>query len=94
MEKNKIIEYKDQLIQHVDPIYEDPEPEGFLDFRAHFYAPQKHFMGALFPTYWFNLSAIIIMTLILYAALYYGALYKLLNLPQKVNIKKLFFRKS
>jgi len=92
MEKNKIIEYEDKLIQHVDPVYNDPEPRNFLDFRTHFYAPRKYFMGTFFSTYWFNLSAIIVMTLILYITLYYGALYKLLNLPHEV--KKLFFRKS
>ena len=92
LEKNKIIEYKDKLIQHVDPVYQDPEPDHFLDFRSHFYAPRKYFMGVFIPTYWFNLGAIFVMTLILYVTLYYGALYKLLNLPQQV--KKIFFRKS
>jgi len=92
LEKNKIIEYKDKLIQHVDPVYQDPEPDHFLDFRSHFYAPRKYFMGTFIPTYWFNLGAIFVMTLILYITLYYGALYKLLNLPEQV--KKIFFRKS
>jgi len=92
LEKNKIIEYKDKLIQHVDPVYQDPEPNHFLDFRTHFYAPRKYFMGTFIPTYWFNLGAIFVMTLILYITLYYGALYKLLNLPEQV--KKIFFRKS
>jgi hypothetical protein len=92
MEKNKIIEYKDKLIQHVDPVFNDPEPRNILDFRTHFYAPRKYFLGTYFSTYWFNLSAIFVMTLILYITLYYGALYKLLNLPHEV--KKIFFRKS
>ena len=92
MEKNKIIEYEDKLIQHVDPVFNDPEPKNLLDFRTHFYAPRKYFLGKFFSTYWFNLSAIFVMTLILYVTLYYGALYKLLNLPHEV--KKIFFRKS
>jgi ABC-type multidrug transport system ATPase subunit/uncharacterized tellurite resistance protein B-like protein len=92
MEKNKIIEYKDKLIQHVDPVFNDPEPKNILDFRTHFYAPRKYFLGKFFSTYWFNLGAIFVMTLILYITLYYGALYKLLNLPHEV--KKIFFRKS
>jgi ABC-type multidrug transport system ATPase subunit len=94
LEKNKIIQYEDELIQHIDPIYQDPEVEGFLNFRAHFFAPRKYFMGNYFGTYWFNLAIIAIMTIIFYIALYYNALYKLLNLPQKVNFKKLIFRKS
>src|SRR6056297_808970 len=94
LEKNKIIQYEDKLIQHIDPIYQDPEEEGFFNFRAHFFAPRKYFMGNYFGTYWFNLAIIAIMTIIFYIALYYNALYKLLNLPQKVNLKKLIFRKS
>ncbi|HSH53048.1 MAG TPA: ABC transporter permease, partial [Bacteroidales bacterium] len=31
-EKNKIIEYNYELIQQVDPIYKDPDVEGFLNF--------------------------------------------------------------
>jgi hypothetical protein len=93
-EKNKIIRYEDELIQHVDPIYQDPEAEGYFNIRAHFYAPRKHFMGNFYGTFWFNLIVILVMTAILYVALYYQALYKLLNLPQKVNLKKLIFRKK
>jgi ABC-type multidrug transport system ATPase subunit len=93
-EKNKIIRYKDELIQHVDPIYQDPEVEGYFNIRAHFYAPRKHFMGNFFDTFWFNLVVIMTMTVILYITLYYNLLYKLLNLPQKLNLKKLIFRKK
>jgi len=92
-EKNKIIRYRDELIQHIDPIYNDPEVEGFFNFRAHFFAPRKHFMGNFFSTYWFNIAIIVLMAIILYAALYYNVLYKLLNLPQKVKLKELIFRK-
>jgi len=92
-EKNKIIQYKDELIQHIDPIYHDPEVEGYLNFRAHFFAPRKHFMGNFFSTYWFNIAIIVLMSILLYAALYYNVLHKLLNLPQKVKLKDLIFRK-
>lgn len=93
-EKNKIIRYKDELIQHVDPIYQDPEVDGYFNIRSHFYAPRKHFMGNFYDTYWFNLLIISLMAIILYVTLYYQLLYKLLNLPQKLNLKKLIFRKK
>ncbi|MFW6103771.1 MAG: ABC transporter permease, partial [Bacteroidota bacterium] len=93
-EKNKIIRYKNELIQHIDPIYHDPEVEGFLSFRSHFFAPRKHFMGNFFGTYWFNIGIIVLMAAILYAALYYNLLYKLLNLPQKMKLKQIIFRKT
>ena len=91
-EKNKIIQYEDELIQHIDPVYHDPEVEGFFSFRAHFFAPRKHFMGMHFNTYGFNVAVIAFMALILYVALYYNALSKLLNLPYKVNFKKFLRR--
>ncbi len=93
-EKNKIIQYKDELIQHIDPIYHDPEVEGFFNFRAHFFAPRKHFMGYFFSTFWFNVGVVVIMAVILYITLYYNVLYKILNLPHKVNFKKFLFSKS
>mgnify|MGYP006280720849 FL=1 len=92
-EKNKIIQYKDELIQHIDPIYHDPEVEGYLNFRAHFFAPRKHFMGNFFSTYWFNIAIIVLMSILLYAALYYNVLHKLLNLPQNVKLKHFISRK-
>lgn len=93
-EKNKIIRDKNKLVQHVDPVYQDPEYNGLLDFRTHFYAPRKQLMGHFFGTFGFNLSVILLMTIILYFTLYYEVLYKLLNLPQKIRVKKLKFLKK
>ncbi|MFO8235706.1 MAG: ATP-binding cassette domain-containing protein [Bacteroidales bacterium] len=90
-EKNKIIRDKNRLIQHVDPIYKEPTVDGYFNFRSHFYAPRKHFMGYFFGTFGFNLGIIILMAIILYITLYYQVLYRLLNLPQKIDIRKLKF---
>lgn len=87
-EKNKILEYNYELIQQIDPIYKNPDIEGFLNFRAHFFAPQKYFAGKFFDTYWFNLFFIWALTAILYATLYYDVFKKLLDLPEKIKIKK------
>ncbi|MCB2194307.1 MAG: ATP-binding cassette domain-containing protein [Bacteroidetes bacterium] len=87
-EKNKIIQYNDELVQQVDPIYRDPDVEGFLNFRSHFYAPRKYFAGKYHDTYWFNLIFIWAMTIFLYITLYYELLKKLLDLPEKIKIKK------
>lgn len=88
-EKNKIIQYKDELVQQVDPIYRDPDIEGFFNFRSHFYAPRKYFAGSYHDTYWFNLIFIWAMTMFFYIALYYEWLKKLLELPEKIKLKKL-----
>ncbi|MEA2107116.1 MAG: ATP-binding cassette domain-containing protein [Bacteroidota bacterium] len=86
--KNKILEYNYELIQQVDPIYKDPDVEGFLNFRSHFFAPRKYFAGKFFDTYWFNLSFVWFLTAFLYLTLYYDVLKKLLELPEKIKFKK------
>ena len=87
-EKNKIIQYNDELVQQVDPIYRDPDIDGFFNFRSHFFAPRKYFAGTYHDTFWFNLIFIWVMTLFLYITLYYELLKKLLDLPEKIKIKK------
>lgn len=82
-EKNKIIAYKDKLIQQTEPIYETPWIEHPFDFRAHFYSPIKHFAGKDMDTFWFNMWMVWVMTIIGYVALYYDWLKKLLDVFQK-----------
>ncbi|HMJ68417.1 MAG TPA: ATP-binding cassette domain-containing protein [Cyclobacteriaceae bacterium] len=76
----RIVEWNGELIQKVYPIYcEDQRPSGMFDFRAQFYSPVKHFMGTSFNTLYFNIAVIWIMTILLYIALYFEALKKLVN---------------
>lgn len=82
-EKNKIIAYKDRLIQQVDPIFEVPWVKHSFDFRAHFYSPTKHFAGKDIDTFWFNIWVVWVMTLVGYIALYYDWLKKFIDLFQK-----------
>ncbi len=70
--ENRIIEYKGRLIQKIYPIYHTPAVTGgFWDFRTHFYAPSKPFLGIQIPTLWFNILIMWLMTGILYVTLYY-----------------------
>ncbi len=87
-ETNKIVRLNDQLIQQYDLIYLDPTPYSYIDFRSHFYAPRKYFMGQHFYTLWFNVTIIWIFTLLFYITLYYRSLEKLLNLFDKFKFKK------
>jgi ABC transport system ATP-binding/permease protein len=82
-EKNKIIAYKDQLIQQSDPIFETPWVSNILDFRAQFYSPKKYFLGHEFDTFWFNMWVVWVMTIGGYLALYYDLLKRFMNLFQK-----------
>jgi hypothetical protein len=87
-EKNKIIEYNNEYIQQFHPVYQDPVVKGNLDFRSHFLAPRKHFLGMYFETYWFNVSFIWLLTILLYITLYYEHLKKLLGLFEKIKVKQ------
>ncbi len=88
-EKDRVIEYKGELIQQINPIYHDPSnPKHFFDYRTHFFAPQKYFAGTYMSTYTFNLVVVWIMTLLLYITLYFEALRKAINSFGKIKIGK------
>lgn len=86
-EKKQMQEYKNHIIQRIDPIYQDPIPKNILSFRTHFFAPTKHFMGKYFDTYWFNMTVIWILTSILYVFLYYDVFRKLLTIGERLKRK-------
>jgi hypothetical protein len=87
-EKHKIINYQNNLIQHVDPIYQDPVVTGALDWRAHLYAPRKHFLGHFFETFTFNISIIWLMSILLYFTLRFDVLRKLIGIKILKRKKK------
>ncbi len=68
-ELNRCIEKDGRLIQQIDPIFQDPTESKFG--RAHFFAPRKNFLGTNFPTYWFNICVIWLMSLVLIITLYF-----------------------
>lgn len=84
-EKDRITEYKGQLIQQINPIYNEPNPSHFFDYRAQFFAPSKYFAGSYFNTYLFNLIVIWLMTTLLYIALYFEAVGKGIKLLSKID---------
>jgi ABC-type multidrug transport system ATPase subunit/uncharacterized tellurite resistance protein B-like protein len=84
-ETNKILEFRHELVQHFDPIYQDPVVKGKLDFRSHFFSPKKYFMGKYFDTYWFNICVVWILTIIFYITLYFDLLKKLITLSDRLK---------
>jgi len=85
-EKNRIIEFNDELIQQINPIYMTPKPAHLLDYRAQFFAPVKNFFGVFIDTYFFNIMVIWVMSLLLYISLYFEWLRKAINLFEKADI--------
>jgi ABC-type multidrug transport system ATPase subunit len=75
-ETEKFIEYDGELIQKTDPIFIDP-PNKMI--KAHFYAPRKQVFGVYFDTFNVNVAVIWVMTALLYLALYFRLLKKLLD---------------
>lgn len=86
-ERNRIQEYKDHLIQHYHPIYQDPEPIGILNFRSHFYAPKKYFAGKYIATFWFNIAVLWTMSIVLFICLYFELLKKSIQLIENLRFK-------
>jgi len=85
--EDRIIEYEGKLIQLIDPIFNDPDHiSGPLDYRAHYFAPTKHLFGNFFDTYHYNVSVMWLMTIFLYATLYFELLRKFLNYLEKIRI--------
>ncbi|MCG8698205.1 MAG: ABC transporter permease, partial [Bacteroidales bacterium] len=83
-EPNKIIAYKGELIQKVDPIYLDPE-KGFV--KAHFYAPRKLVFGYPVETFWVNVGVIWFMSFIFYLILYFRMLKGIVEIAEHTNRK-------
>jgi hypothetical protein len=88
----RIVEWKGKLIQKIFPIYfDDHRPDSPLDFSANFYSPTKHFLGKIFDTLYFNIGVIWCFTLLLYIALYFRWLKRLvhsLELKRKYSWRK------
>jgi ABC-type multidrug transport system ATPase subunit len=76
----RIVEWRGRLVQKYYPIYfNDHRPKNWFDFQANFFVPSKHFMGKIFDTFYFNLAVIWTMTLLLYIALYFDVLKRMVH---------------
>jgi hypothetical protein len=89
--KVRITEAKDHLIQKVDPIFTDPHSiGGFLNYRTHFYAPQKTIAGATVDTYVFNVLALWSMTIFWYFTLYFNIPHFLVSSITDIRLPNIF----
>ena len=86
--KARLIEYNGKIIQQINPIYQDPKPIGVLDYRTAFFLPEKNLLGQTVSTFIFDILVIWMMSLVLYMALYFEWMRKLVDSFGKVNIPK------
>lgn len=86
--KNRLLEHEGEIYQLIDPVFNEPESEGLLDYRTHFFAPKKNFLGVTVETFVFNMTVIWMMSLLLYLALYFEFLGKAMNFFGNLSLKK------
>lgn len=88
-EIDRIVEFKGNLFQKIDPIYLDPDAP-FI--KAHFYAPRKMIFGYYMSTFWVNILVIWFMAACTYMVLYFRLVKKLLDkieqLVEKISNKE------
>ncbi len=87
-EKNKMLEYRNRLIQNVDLIYLEPVASGPLSFRTHFMAPVKNFMGMRIDTFRFNIMLVLSFVIVLYVLLYTESLRRMINFFERSRFQK------
>ncbi len=90
MIKDKYVEGNGFLVQQTDPIFAIRNPNNIsnaLDYRTHFFAPEKHFFGNYFDTMWFNVFVMWAMTITLLISLYFEWLKKLIDMLGSVSFK-------
>jgi len=85
---HNFVQKGDELQQVMNPIFTNPIASNALDFRTHFYAPQKELFGKPHTTFWFNLLVLWFMSILLYIALYFDFFKKTLNLFNKFRFNK------
>ncbi len=82
--EDKVIHSEGQLVRQSDPVFHtETIPGGQLDYRAHFFSPEKQFLGIRFDTFKFNLAVIWLMVFSLFLTLYYDILKKAISFQFK-----------
>ncbi|MBK7628177.1 MAG: ATP-binding cassette domain-containing protein [Bacteroidales bacterium] len=81
----RFVEFNGEIIQKLEPIFMEPK-HSFI--KAHFYSPTKQVFGWKVDTYVVNVVVLWFMTTLLYLALYFRLLKKLLDSGEVMMGKK------
>ncbi len=90
MIKDRYVEGNGFLVQQTDPIFAVRNPNnlsGPLDYRTHFFAPEKQFLGNYYDTMWFNVFVMWAMTIFLLFTLYFEVLKKIIDFLGNINFR-------
>jgi len=83
-----VVIYKKSIVQNTDPVFLDPDKKGLFSFRTHFYAPAKYIFGIKTDTFKFNITLVLLSTILLYLVLYYELLGKVVRFIENFKIRK------
>jgi ABC-type multidrug transport system ATPase subunit len=79
--EKRIVEVDNRFVRRIDNIFQLPRSNRHpLNYRTHMYAPVKYFLGQKIDTYWFNVGVIWLMTILLYATLYFDVLKRIVDI--------------
>ncbi len=81
-EDQKTIDYRGEMIQKLEPVFMDPS-SPFI--KAHFYAPRKQVFGIFAGTLAVNVAVIWLTTALLYLALYFRVLKRILDMVETIT---------
>jgi len=84
---DRLTEHNGQLIQKIDPIFQDLNPKHAGDYRTAFFFAEKQFLGVVLSSYWFNVIVIWLMSALLYFALYTEMLKKFISSFEKIKFR-------
>jgi len=72
LEKEKIVENENTLVQIIDPIYQDTKGVNkVMSLDSHFLTASKYLFNCLIPTYYFNLIILWMINILLFFLLYF-----------------------
>lgn len=80
---DKIIQFKERLLQKAEPGFHIPESKFG---RAQFFAPRKRIGDTIIGTYWFNLAVLWIFNVIFYLSLQGGVIKKGIELISNIGV--------
>lgn len=81
LNKEKIVEYNNTLVQIIDPVYQDPS-KSTLGLDSHFLSANKYLFNKTIPTFYFNLLVIWLINILLFVLLYFDVFKRLFNLKK------------
>ncbi|TAH25101.1 MAG: ATP-binding cassette domain-containing protein [Cytophagales bacterium] len=78
--KNKFIIFNQEIYPKTNAVYfNTTSSKEIFNIRSHFYAPNKMLFGVSIGTFWFNISVIWLMTVVLFILLYFDVLKKIIE---------------